>query len=218
MNARQVFAIHRFVTKPKGKKSKKKTTGSPSKQNGTPDQAVQNILHASLRTPADTAMSNVNSSFSSTPVDSTAAQETSAALKAAAAGLASTEEPDGSIVHAIAISEVCFKMGRITVPPTLSLAANGLSAPPSEFGSSLAKYSRTNPPPHWAKAKAIMSIPLGGSTKALKELFVGGWRNVPEEERWWDKALSGVVEERRKAGLEVVGGLRSGMEGAKTLI
>lgn len=177
---------------------------------------MQNILHASLRTPAD-ATSNTDTPSSYTPIDASA-QETSAALKAAAASLVATEEPDGATLHTIAVSEVCFKIGRITVPPALAIAANGLSAPPSEFGSSLVEYSKTNPPPHWAKAKAVMSVPAGGSTKALKELFTGGWRNVPESERWWDQALSGVVEQRRKARLEAVSVLRSGMEGAKTLI
>jgi len=209
-----LFVIHRFVSKPKGKKAKSNTTDS--RQNGVSDQAVENILQASLRTSAD-AVSSIGTPSSSTPNGATT-QETSAALKAAAASLVSMEEPDGAILHTIAVSEICFKIGRITVPPALAIAANGLTAPPSEFGSSLTEYSKQNPPPHWPKAKAIMSIPLGGSTRALKELFVGGWRSIPESERWWDQALSGAVEQKRKARLEVVGVLRNGMEGAKALI
>lgn len=204
-----LFIFHRFVSKPKGKKPAK--TQNPP-QSATPDQAVQNVLHASLRTQAEATPS------SSTPLGASS-QDTSTALKAAVASLISTGEPDGAVLHTISVSEVCFKIGRITVPPALAIAANGFSAPPSEFGdSSLTTYSKTNPPPNWAKAKAVMSVPLGGSTKKLKELFVGGWRDVPESERWWDQALSGVVEQRRKTRLEAVASLRSGMEGAKALI
>ncbi|KAJ3571327.1 hypothetical protein NP233_g3829 [Leucocoprinus birnbaumii] len=184
-----MFVLHRFVTKPKGKRSNHQST--PYNQSPSPDPAVQNVLHASLRTQTDT-----------TP-----------ALSTSPLG-----EPDGATLHTISISEVCFKIGRITVPPALAIAANGFSAPPSEFGSSLNEYSKTNPPPHWGKAKEVMSVPSGGSTKKLRNLFVGGWRDMSESERWWDQALSGVVEQRRKARLEVVASLRSGMEGAKALI
>ncbi|KXN85929.1 Protein THEM6 [Leucoagaricus sp. SymC.cos] len=211
-----LFIVHRFVSKPKGKKSKKQTPETNGQQSNTPDQGVQNILHASLRTQAD-AISSINTPYASTPSD-TATQDTTAALKTAAASLVYTEEPDGVTLHTIAVSEVCFKIGRITVPPVVALATNGFSTPPSEIGSSLAEYSKTNPPPHWPKAKAVMSVPLGGSTKKLRELLAGGWRNVPEGERWWEHALSGVVEQRRMTRLEVVASLRSGMEGAKALV
>ncbi|KAF9447386.1 hypothetical protein P691DRAFT_706877 [Macrolepiota fuliginosa MF-IS2] len=213
-----LFIIHRFVTKSKGKKTKGKAAKSSPEQTGTPDQtqAVQNILRASLSTSAD-AISSTNSPFPGTPIGTGSTPETSAALKAAAASLVSTEEPDGATLHTIAVSGVCFKIGRITVPPALVIAANGFSAPPSEFGSSLTAYSNKNPPPHWEKAKAVMSVPVGGSTKALRKLFKDGWRDVPESERWWDQALSGVIEQKRKARLEAVSVLRSGMEGMKTL-
>jgi hypothetical protein len=223
----KIYIIHRFVSKPKGKKTLKKsiTNTNPQQQNNNAqDQAVENILHASLRTQAN-AVSSLNTPYNSTPdgISSSHPQDTSAALKAATATLISnsrTEETDGAILHTIAISECCFKIGRITVPPALAIAANGFSAPPSEFGSSsssLTEYSKKNPPPHWEKAKAVMSVPCGGSTKKLKELFVSGWRDVPEEERWWERALGGVVERRRKERLEAVACLRSGMEGAKGL-
>jgi hypothetical protein len=53
----------------------------------------------------------------------------------------------------------------------------------------------------------------------------GGWRDVPEAERWWVGALGGIVEEQRRANVEglvgVAGGngplglLRRGMDGAR---
>jgi len=148
----------------------------------------------------------------------TSSQDISIAPKIAAAGLTSIEEPEDTIVHAIAVSEACFKIGRITVPPALVCASNGFSAPPSDFGSSLTQYSEANPPPHWTKVKAIVSASLGNSMKNLAEFLTQGWRDVPENERWWDSALAGTVEQKRKARLEVIGSLRSRMEQTAALI
>lgn len=211
LNMCQLFIVHRFVSKPKSKKSKK-DVDSRAKQAETPGEPMKNTIMPAIATPLDA----MNTPFSSTPVNAST-QETSAALKAAAASLASSKEPDGATLHTIAVSEVCFKIGRITVPPSLVLATHGFSAPPSEFGSSLASYSITHPPPHWAKVKALLSLPFGGSPKTLRTFLSGGWRDIPESDKWWDQALSGVVEQKRKARLEVVSGLKSGMEGAQAL-
>ncbi|EKM76824.1 hypothetical protein AGABI1DRAFT_44318 [Agaricus bisporus var. burnettii JB137-S8] len=210
-NQKWLFIVHRFVSKPKSKKSKK-DVDSRAKQAETPGEPMKNTIMPAIATPLDA----MNTPFSSTPVNAST-QETSAALKAAAASLASSKEPDGATLHTIAVSEVCFKIGRITVPPSLVLATHGFSAPPSEFGSSLASYSTANPPPHWAKVKALLSLPFGGSPKTLRTFLSGGWRDIPESDKWWDQALSGVVEQKRKARLEVVSGLKSGMEGAQAL-
>jgi len=109
-------------------------------------------------------------------------------------------------------------MGRITVPPAIVCALNGFSAPPSEFGSGLTQYSKTNPPPHWTKVKAIASVSFGGSMKNLVEFLVRGWRSVPESERWWESAFTGTVEQKRKDRLQVIGTLRSRMEETAALI
>lgn len=55
----------------------------------------------------------------------------------------------------------------------------------------------------------------------------GGWRDVPETERWWVDALGGVVEEQRRVNVEGLVGnleangpmglLRRGMDGARTV-
>jgi hypothetical protein len=160
-----------------------------------------------------------------TPTEPTL-EDTAKAMKAVAARLIRTEEPDGATLHTLTISQVCFKQGRITVPPAIVLAANGFSAPPSPAAvngnghvdatrmsyTSLAPYSHTNPPPHWGLVKSLMSKPRGGSLKALQTFFKGGWRDIPEKERWWEDALGGVVEERRKANLEALTAVRMGTE------
>ncbi|KAF5378479.1 hypothetical protein D9615_007086 [Tricholomella constricta] len=219
-----IYIIAKFVTKPKSKsKSKSKPAEQPTSpsSNSNSDTETSTLFTASLRTPADAdAISTTGTPFppsdtptaTSIPTNAQSQGDTptptiTAALKAVVASLASEPEPDGAILHTISVSQCCFKVGRITVPPVLVLAVNGFSAPsPSP-----------NAPPHWAKAKAVMSRPLGGSTRALHGLLKGGWRDMPPAERWWDQAMGGVVEERRRRALEVVQALGLGMGGVRNL-
>ena len=141
------------------------------------------------------------------------ATETGKTLHAVSSGLRPKvagvmQEPDGTILHAVAISRLCFKIGRITVPPAVVLAAHGFSKSPTQGTS----YSHENPPPSFIQAKKIMSKPHGGDTKRLREFFKDGWREVPSDQRWWEDALGGTVEERRKARLGAMEGLRRGTE------
>ncbi|RDB18170.1 hypothetical protein Hypma_000487 [Hypsizygus marmoreus] len=215
-----LYVVSKFVTKPskKHKKSHQEVvqqTTPPADSSSTGD-----LFHASLRTPADEIYDSSTPSETPALVDTSApAPDTAKALKAVAASLASEIEPDGATLHTISVSQCCYKIGRITVPPALVLAVNGFSVPQftAADGSTPVVYSRANPPPHWAKAKAVMSRPHGGSTKALQALLKGGWRDVPEAERWWDVAMGGAVEERRRKGLDVVKSLGLGMGGARAL-
>jgi len=206
------YVIAKFVTKPSktGKRPHSKAPEQPSPSESSAE-TTGTLFNASLRTPADEI-----SSVSTPLTDSESDTDTSRALKAVAASLASTSgpEPDGAILHTISVSQCCFKIGRITVPPALVLAVNGFSVPPP---STDAAYSHANPPPHWVSAKGVMSTPRGGSTRALRELMKGGWRDVPEGERWWNVTLGGVTEERRRRGLEVVSALGLGIAGVRQL-
>ena len=118
-----------------------------------------------------------------------------------------TEEPDGAVLNCVAISETCFKIGRITVPPSIALVMNGISQP-----SQGAPYSHENPPPYWNNVKELISDP-----KAIRAFLSGGWRDVQPAERWWEHALTGSIEQTRKTNLELLDGLRGSMEGAKAL-
>ncbi|KAG6842020.1 hypothetical protein C0991_003546 [Blastosporella zonata] len=194
------YVIGKFVTKPskKAKKSPKAleqpTPPSDSDSNGS-------LFNPSLRTTDQI-------SIAPTPAGSTDA------FKALAASLTSEPESDGAILHTIAISQCCFKIGRITVPPALALAMNGFSVPASAVpgGSEPEPYSRANPPPHWPHVKAVSK-----PTKKLQAFLKGGWRDVPEAERWWDAAMGGAVEERRNNGLQVLQSLGLGIAGARNL-
>ncbi|KAF7362518.1 hypothetical protein MVEN_00599600 [Mycena venus] len=118
-------------------------------------------------------------------------------------------EPDGAIVHCIAISDMVMKIGRVTVPPALAFACEGFSKPSPDPS---APYSATKPPPHWKHVQAIWK---SGGAKAMRDFLSGGWKSVPEKEKWWDDALSGPVESKRLDNLKMVRGIRAGMEGFK---
>ncbi|KAJ7595317.1 hypothetical protein C8J56DRAFT_922086 [Mycena floridula] len=174
------YVIGRFVTKFKGKRTRSTALESPSKSDSDTDN-----FRLRITTPMDAA-SPPDPSLCSTNIN----------------GLASKlvkPESDGATLHTISISQICFKIGRITVPPALVLAANGFSFP-TESGE---PFSLESPPPHWAK--------VSRSPKVLRDLFKGGWKNVPVEDRWWEQALGGQIEQQRKERLVALESLRKGM-------
>ncbi len=152
---------------------------------------------------------SANTSVYATPANKAPVgqSDTERSLHAVAVQL-SGEDPDVTL-HTIQITQICFKIGRITVPPGLVLAADGFTGFPG--------HSLANPHPQWAQAKRAMSRPMGGSPRKLRELMTGGWKNVPETERWWDQALGDAVEERRVKNLALMECLRKGIDGARTL-
>ncbi|KAG0708710.1 hypothetical protein DFH29DRAFT_891685 [Suillus ampliporus] len=142
------------------------------------------------------------------------AEEAAEAIKTLAAAQSQMTEPDGAVLHCVAISYICFKHGRITVPPNVILPCEGFSKPPS--AASDVPFSPTNPPAHWKNAQALRVDP-SGSMSAFAKFLKGGWRDVPEGERWWEDALDGPIEEQRKANLQVLDNVRKGMEGASSV-
>jgi hypothetical protein len=100
-----------------------------------------------------------------------------------------------------------MKIGRVTVPPAVAFACEGFSKPSPNPS---IKYSATYPPPHW---ESVQDIWRSGGAKAMREFLSGGWKKVPESERWWDDALGGPVETKRLVNLKMVQGVRGGMEG-----
>lgn len=163
---------------------------------------------------------NSNQSLSLTP---TKEQADSRAIAAALRTQARVHaEPDGATLHCVAVSALCFKIGRITVPPSLALACEGLCSGPeasphangsgdaTKSSSAPKPYSHANPPPFWPQVKRLRGSEL--DLRPMCAFLAGGWREVPEEERWWETAFGGEIEKKRQAGMEVVGALRKGME------
>ncbi|TFK24182.1 hypothetical protein FA15DRAFT_669828 [Coprinopsis marcescibilis] len=111
------------------------------------------------------------------------------------------DEPDGYQVHTVAISRICFKVGRITVPPTVVLALHGMS-------------SETVPgaeePPHWDKVRDTFArltmkdgkMPSTGTfsdAQALAKFLKGGWKDVTDDKlKWWDRAFDSVRQENNE--------------------
>ena len=126
----------------------------------------------------------------------TGANASLAATAAAAAAVAAVApEPDGAMLHCVSVNVVVFKHGRITVPPALALAGEGLGATPAQGTE--------------ARARAL-ALGLNG----MRNFYLGGWRAVPEgDERWWDVALEGL-DGRLEKRVAKVKGVREGLEGA----
>jgi len=181
----------------------------PSKIPPTTSNDFPRIL---LSTPAED-LTTPATPGNTTEVDSNLqAEKTAKAMEGLAAAQSKMPESDGAILHCVAISYICFKHGRITVPPGVLLPCEGFSKPPST--ASAAPFSSTNPPAHWKKAQALRVAP-SGSMSTFTKFLKGGWRDVPEDERWWEDALDGPIEEQRKANLEILDPVRKGMEGAR---
>ncbi|KAJ8521906.1 hypothetical protein ONZ45_g1417 [Pleurotus djamor] len=218
-----MYLVCRFVTKPKKGSSVKK----PNKIVITPPTTTQTppadndafISVRSMHTPATD--SELNTSVSPTPIPSTTPHPPPNAniIDSLLHKQEQIEEPDGAILHTTTVSQVCFKFGRITVPPAIVMALNGFTGPPlaDSKGVTGAAYSRTNPPPHWSIVQSLVFPAHGGSTKKVQALFKGGWKDVPAEQRWWETCFSGAIEEGRKERLVGLQGIRQGTEAVRGL-
>ncbi|KAJ6482553.1 hypothetical protein C8R45DRAFT_1001853 [Mycena sanguinolenta] len=145
-----------------------------------------------------------------------------------------TTEPDGAMLYCVAVSQICSKQGRITVPPALILAANGFHAPPLESTSKSASAPTpsnarghkitTSLLPHWPAVRTLAT-----SMPALAKFYAGGWRDVPEGGWWWEDVLAGCEAERLERLVPFVGpgseetmaarkgGLTGGLDGVRQL-
>jgi hypothetical protein len=119
----------------------------------------------------------------------------SIAVAAVAAAAEAKPEADGAMVHCVSVNVMVFKHGRITVPPALVFAGEGLGTTPEQG----------------IQAREC-ALKLG--LRGMRELYRGGWRAVPEGgERWWDEAMDGL-EERIERRVGKVMGVREGVDGA----
>ncbi|KAF7337170.1 Peptidase A1 domain-containing protein [Mycena venus] len=158
------------------------------------------------------------------------ANELDAVSRALLEKAAKKTEEDGALLYTIAVCQLCYKQGRITVPPAVVLASHGFyAAPPSPSTTSpptpptqdwnAASRNPNAPPPYWPAVRGI-----SGSMRGLAKFYAGGWRDVPEGERFWEEAFSACEAERRERIVPFVGpgegresGLRGGLEGVRAL-
>ena len=90
----------------------------------------------------------------------------------------------------------------MTVPPNLALWSSGFGVP-KERWDEVKKY-------RLGKKERKEGEP------SMRELLGGKWRDVPEEERWWEDAMKPFEEERMKR-LGSVLKLREGIDGVKVM-
>ena len=200
----------RYVTPKKTKSSK---TRPIANGHATPEKSVPSGDSApfpSFHTPAQPSDLNSGSaSGSATPLPQGSNLSTAERI----AQSIPTVEPDGATVHCIGVSTQCFKIGRITIPPSLVFTCEGFTGSPTDPSGK--PYSLDNPPPHFAKAQELQKPDLAkGHLKTFQKFLAGGWKEVPEGERWFENALGPNVEERRRKNLEAIQGVSTGMQAA----
>ncbi|GBE87299.1 hypothetical protein SCP_1005470 [Sparassis crispa] len=195
-----MYLIARYVTKPKKSSKKDKPTTLALEDADQQAQTTGPVLAAYLPSPPTTTAPTPARTRSPGPSAPSAAPAASSATTTRAR-VAARPEADGATVHCVAVSAMCFKLGRLTVPPAVVLACDGFGTAPQ--------------------------IPRG--VKVLREVFKGGWRDAgaaypgedveavraAEGERWWETALGGDIERRRVQGYAAVAGLVEGTEGAR---
>jgi hypothetical protein len=199
----QLFLVARFVTySDPNKKSKSIQAAGKRRAEGDLDMGTPSPASNGLSTPTANGHSNVGQEMNAADEDGLVAL--TARLTPEGNAAEDTTSTMTATVHCTSVSQLCFKHGRITVPPAIALATNGYSSPPPS--SSSPSYSHDNPPPHWSHVRPFVTSP-----KDHAAFMRGEWRNVREGERWWEGALGGVVEEQRRANMEVLVGVRKGL-------
>ncbi|KAJ7198409.1 hypothetical protein C8J57DRAFT_1545634 [Mycena rebaudengoi] len=125
-------------------------------------------------------------------------------------------EPDGAVLYTVSVSQLCYKQGRITVPPALILASNGFYASPdastavTTFNVNGRSGDNKSPP---AVPAALARRARGDPVDARDgEVFCGRWRDVPEGGdggrgggRWWEEAFAACEVERKARLVPFVG-------------
>lgn len=98
--------------------------------------------------------------------------------------------PEGAMLHATAVSQYCFKHGRITVPPRVAFIVSG-------FGNT----------DRWDRLKSLRQTKEG--RKKFIQLLRGGWKDESEGDFW---SFAECEPEGIKRGT-LIKGLRDVMEG-----
>ncbi|KAK7436758.1 hypothetical protein VKT23_009812 [Stygiomarasmius scandens] len=120
------YILCRFLTKKKpGQEKSSKTARKSPEASTTPSM----FNHAPI---SDSGTPSLSSSTTPNPtiVVDTSPEQTVRTLASKLASQQTDDEEEGYTLHTVTVSLMCFKIGRITVPPTLVMAASGLCAPP----------------------------------------------------------------------------------------
>ncbi|KAI0092241.1 hypothetical protein BDY19DRAFT_885016 [Irpex rosettiformis] len=205
-----LYLVVRYVTPKKVKSAKSRPITNGNAVTDKPVPSGDSAPFPSFHTPAQPSDLNSGSaSGTTTPLPQGSGVNPAERI----AQMVPTEEPDGATVHCIGVSTQCFKIGRITIPPSLVFTCEGFAGSPTDPSGK--PYSIDNPPPHFSKAQELQKPDLPkGHLKTFQKFLAGRWKEIPEGERWFENALGPDVEERRRKNLEAIRGVTSGMQAA----
>lgn len=99
--------------------------------------------------------------------------------------------PEGATLHAVAVSQYCYKLGRVTIPPRVALIACGFGDPSRK---------------RWERLQQIRDAPDG--ERKMKQILRGGWK---DRETWGDFWDLDEFEERGHKGAVALKQLRAVM-------
>ena len=230
----QMYMVGKFVSRDKkGRKSKAKAKSKALDTSQTPEIApssqqqpedslvlVDNALlnsTASINTNAPTASLHTAASPSSLPTPSSTPGTSTPNPTTSSSGTSSSgsippalaslwPEAEGEVLHCVTVSQLCYKLGRITVPPAVVLAGAGLGAQfvrkDSEpaTGTSIPTNDDERAKAFWSVLRDMRKVERGTKWTKMQETMRGGWREAGDApgERWWEEAMASYEEERKK--------------------
>ncbi|KIK67851.1 hypothetical protein GYMLUDRAFT_36635 [Collybiopsis luxurians FD-317 M1] len=137
--------------------------------------------------------------------------------------LVDNQQDHDATLHTVAVARCCYKLGRITVPPSVLMATNGVCVYPQEVtlteldpafagpADESKPFSFSNLPHMWTEHARDLAL----NPKKLREFYKGAWRQ--DHTRWWESALGvgGPIEEKLRERLEICRNLFYGMDGIR---
>lgn len=181
-----VYLTAAFITRKKGKdkqaaKNIRAEDAAVQITQGVPDASTQRNERAPELTSASLAVPPVTevggNSNTTSGIATPAPEEINEAQ--AALEVLNIHLPSDVTLHAVAVSQYCFKIGRLTVPPRVAFIASG-------FGD----------PARWERLMTIRKQPGGG--KEIRQLMQGGWKDRETWGDFWD--FKDCEPRARKAG------------------
>ncbi|EUC58427.1 thioesterase family protein [Rhizoctonia solani AG-3 Rhs1AP] len=189
-----LYCIAKFVSHTKHK--------IQPKRNETPNTSTKASLIPSISTPATPLVTETPTPAEFVDICSrdevalnTSRVDNELILTTALKPTLQTHDADGALLHCVAVSAVCFKHGRITVPPKVVLATSGYS------------LTETGDKSNWLNAKRLRER----GRVAMSEFFCGGWKT--EENKFWE--ISPNLEAERVRRLVELRKLTEGMNGLR---
>ncbi|CAE6484339.1 unnamed protein product [Rhizoctonia solani] len=189
-----VYCIAKFVSHSKQKTQLKRNESSNTSVNARLIPAISTPATPLItETPTPAECVNINTQ-DVTALDASRVDKELTSTSTSKPAL-QTHDVDGALLHCVAVSAICFKYGRITVPPNVVLATSG--------------YSFTEPgdKSNWLNAKRLRER----GREAMAEFFRGGWKT--EDNKFWETGPK--VEAERVRRLVELRKLTEGMNGLR---